>query len=76
MRPKSDAPRGLTAVPTRAPSLGDSVQALAHTDWDAFDRIVRPHAQPDFPASVERDLARARELLFGEDPALTGERVS
>lgn len=61
---------GLTVVTIPDPSLGASLELLAATNWDAFDRMVRPHAQPDFPAAVERDLAQAKALLFGEgDPS-------
>ena len=59
----SDTPRGLTAVPDPEPTLGERMAALALTEYDELDLILRPHLNPE---RTRRQMDLAHRILFGE----------
>lgn len=58
--------RGLKVVDPPQPSLGESMAALAATDFDALDLILRPHLSSERTRS---QMELARRIIFGDDMA-------
>lgn len=61
---QSDRQPRLELVEEPQRPLGESMAALASTNYDELDLILRPHLNPERTRS---QMALARRLLFGEE---------